>query len=116
MPRPLSNWRHLLPALALPYVLVMGSSAAPSPDTTKPFAFHDLNVLGTSLDMRVTTTSQKDAETAHAIALAEIERLRKILSTYDAASDISKVNATMSPVKVAPELIDVLKMYDTWQA
>jgi thiamine biosynthesis lipoprotein ApbE len=46
----------------------------------------------------------------------EIERLRKILSTYDPASELSKVNATRTPVKVSKELIDVLKLYDHWQS
>ena len=112
MPRPLSNWRHLLPALGLPYILVLGATAAPAADTTAqhtPFAFHDVEILGTSMDMQVNTTSHADAAKAHDIALAEIERLRKILSTYESDTDISRVNASLSAVKVSQELIDVLK-------
>src|ERR1035437_9467488 len=118
MPRPLSNWRHLLPALGLPYVLALGATAAPAADNAAkhtPFVFHDVDILGTSLDLQVTVPTDKDAARVHASALAEIERLRKILSTYDPASDISRVNASKDPVHVAQEVIHVLKQYDTWQ-
>src|SRR2546430_416472 len=98
MTRPLSNWRHLLPALSLPYVLSLGATLLAATDAKVPFTFHDSSVLGTSLDLQVNTPSQADAAKAHAIALAEIERLRKILSTYDANTDISRVNASKEPV------------------
>ena len=60
--------------------------------------------------------SQADADAIYAALLAEIERLRALLSTYDPASDLSKINATTAPVHVAPEVIDVLQLYDRWAA
>ena len=80
------------------------------------FTFHQENILGTSYDLHVVAPSHADADAANAAALGEIERLRKILSTYDPASDISKINASRDPVKVAPELVALLKLYDLWHA
>jgi len=80
----------------------------------KPFAYHETNILGTSLDLQVGAPSQADADAIHTALLAEIERLRGLLSTYDPASDLSKVNASTAPVTVAPEVIAVLQLYDRW--
>jgi thiamine biosynthesis lipoprotein ApbE len=40
--------------------------------------------------------------------------LRKILSTYDPESEISRFNAATGTVKCSPELLDVLSFYDFW--
>ncbi len=80
-----------------------------------PIAFHQTNVLGTSLDLQVNTTSQVDAEAVNKAVGEEIERLRKILSTYDPACELSKVNASLQPVRVSAELIEVLELYETWE-
>ena len=52
---------------------------------------------------------------AHGAILAEVDRLRKILSTYETGTDLGKVNASRGPVKVSPEVIEVLKLYDEWR-
>ncbi len=100
-------------ALLLSFTCVASHAwaADPAPGT---FGFHESQVLGTSLDLTIIATTQKDADAAHDATLAEIERLRKILSTYDATSDLGKLNATRDPVKVAPEVIEVLQQYDQW--
>ena len=80
------------------------------------FKFHHDNILGTSLDLVVSATDAQQAAGAETVVLDEIERLRKILSTYDPASDISKLNASSGPVPCPPELIQVLSYYDYWSA
>jgi FAD:protein FMN transferase len=101
--------------LALSVAGVARLSLAADAPATQPYAFHETPVLGTSLDLQVTAGTKADADKAHAAVLAEIERLRKILSTYDAASDLGKINATKDPVKVSPEVLEVLKAYDDWR-
>jgi thiamine biosynthesis lipoprotein ApbE len=78
------------------------------------FKFHHDEVLGTSLDLQVNTADQAQAALVESTILAEIERLRKILSTYDPASEISKLNTSTGPVACSPELLEVLGFYDFW--
>jgi len=80
------------------------------------YRFHHDNILGTSMDLQVFAAGETEAQEVEAVILAEIERLRKILSTYDETSDISKVNASESPVTCSPELIEVLSLYESWAA
>lgn len=80
------------------------------------FAFHHEGVLGTSLDLQVAAADAQQAAAAESAVLAEIERMRKILSTYDPASEISRVNAATGTVKCSQELLDVLAGYDWWNA
>jgi len=47
------------------------------------YAFDHENVLGTSLGLTFIAPSNADAERAEAAALAEVERLRRIISSYD---------------------------------
>ena len=80
------------------------------------FAFHHEGVLGTSLDLKVVAADAQQAAAVEAAVLAEIERMRKILSTYDPASEISRLNAATGTVPVSQELIEVLAGYDWWNA
>jgi thiamine biosynthesis lipoprotein len=77
-------------------------------------SFHRDGVLGTSFDLQVRTPDAAQAALAETSALAEIERLRKILSTYDPESEISRLNSSTGAVKCSPELLDVLGFYDFW--
>ncbi len=101
--------RQLAAVLALP---AMGL-AAPA---AEPFHFHLENILGTSLDLQVAAADEKQAVAAEAAVLGEIERLRRILSGYDPASELSRLNAATSPMVCSQELVDVLAAYDLWQA
>jgi len=111
---------HLVGILALGVISAVlpsttATRAADSPGATSaPFVYHQTDVLGTSCDITVIAPAMADADLASKTVLDEIERLRKILSTYDAASDLARINASTDPVKVAPEVIDVLTAYDTW--
>ena len=80
------------------------------------FRFHHEGIIGTSLDLQVHAADEQHAAAVEAAILAEIERLRKILSTYDPASEISQVNASTAPVVCSQELLDVLGYYDWWSA
>ncbi|HZX73239.1 MAG TPA: FAD:protein FMN transferase, partial [Cyclobacteriaceae bacterium] len=74
------------------------------------------NVLGTSLELRVTTSSEKEVGRAEEIALAEIDRISKILSAYDQNSEFSRWLKTKDEaIVVAPELFDVLQLFDVWR-
>ena len=69
-------------------------------------------VLGTSLDLMVEAPRQFVAVQCEACVLREIERLRRILSTYDPASEISRVMSG-APVE-SPELAELFAVYETW--
>ncbi len=104
-----------IPALSCMFVVGAAGYAfgagAPAPGA---YTYHETQVLGTSLDLQVTAAAQADADRAHTAVMAEVERLRKILSTYDAGTDLGKVNASKDAVKVSKEVIEVLKLYDQW--
>ncbi|WP_100613545.1 DUF2271 domain-containing protein [Confluentibacter citreus] len=80
------------------------------------FISHFENILGTSFEMKIKTTSNKQALIAEKIALNEINRLSQILSAYDAQSEFSIWMRTQNtPVKVSKEIIEVLSLFDTWK-
>jgi thiamine biosynthesis lipoprotein ApbE len=76
------------------------------------FAFAHEGILGTSMDLTVRAPSRQEAEQCEQQVLAEIERLRAILSTYDPASEINRVKAG-APVE-SPELAELVSTYQTW--
>jgi thiamine biosynthesis lipoprotein len=87
-----------------------------APVLSGKFHFHHEGILGTSFDLVVRTDDAVTASRAEKAALAEIERLRKILSSYDPATEVSRLNSTRQPMKCSPELIEVLSAYETWTA
>lgn len=99
---------------ALGMVLSLGSRAFPAggPELHR-FAYD--HVLGTSLDLVVWVDRRERAEACEAAVLAEIERLRRILSTYDPDSDISRLQRSREALRVPPELLDVLGLYEAWR-
>ena len=81
-----------------------------------PHVFHHENVLGTSLELKVAAATEANALQAEAAALTEIDRLAKILSGYDAASEFRRWRTTaQTPVRVSPELFEVLRLFDQWR-
>ncbi len=78
--------------------------------------FHHEGVLGTSLELRFSASDSTCAAAAEAAALAEFDRLGKILSGYDATSEFRQWLATHGePRRVSPELFEVLALFDTWR-
>lgn len=90
-------------------------AAAPlAPRRTATTVLQHENVLGTSMELRLDSLTPERAEAA---ALAEIDRLAGILSSYDAGSEFSRWTRTRNePVRVSPELLEVLGLYDQWRA
>ena len=101
----------LLQCVVMAVVFAWPSSRAAGPEL---FQFHHESVLGTSLDLQVRAADAAQAALVESTILAEIERLRKILSTYDPESEISRFNTSTGAVKCSPELLDVLSFYDFW--
>lgn len=89
--------------------------AAPEAPKPSEFAFHRDHVIGTSLDLHIVAPDEDTAEGAELAVLNEIERLRRIFSTYDPTSEISIVNRNREPVKVSAEMAEVLTAYERWQ-
>ncbi|MCX6613370.1 MAG: DUF2271 domain-containing protein [Acidobacteria bacterium] len=73
--------------------------------------FRKENVLGTSLEFQV----DGDGTLAFEACLAEVERLRSILSTYDATSAISQWQSRGENGPVPAELKELLELYAHWQ-
>ncbi len=106
-----------MPAL-LAALFTLPGYAAPA-GTTQPvraYTFHHENVLGTSLELTFVSASADAAVRAESVALAEIERVRRVISTWDSTSEASRLIATGHLDPASPELLDVLRLYDAWQA
>ena len=73
------------------------------------------NVLGTSFELTVSASSETVAEIAEQAALNEIDRLNKILSSYDQTSEFSLWQKTQDiDIPVSKELFEVLSLFDEW--
>ncbi len=80
--------------------------------------FHQDHVLGTSLDMLAIGTTPTQTQQAFLAAIAEINRLDRILSTYRDDSEISVLNQTKNDGKslvVSQDLFAVLQACETWR-
>jgi thiamine biosynthesis lipoprotein ApbE len=104
--------RRQFGAFALAFSLAGRARAADAPGV---FAFGHDHVLGTSLDLLVAAPDRTLAEACESAVLEEVERLRRILSTYDPASEIGRLNATSAALRVSPELLEVLDLYESWR-
>jgi thiamine biosynthesis lipoprotein ApbE len=96
---------------ALPSTPPVGSSER-FPVSLGQFAFQREGILGTSFELYVGAVRANDARVCEQQVLAEIERLRLIFSTYDSASEISRVRAG-APV-ASTELNALLSAYELW--
>ena len=85
-------------------------------DGREPYVLHHENVLGTSFELRVWADSPEIASTAEETALAEIDRMARIVSTYDPRSEFRQWQAAGQPQKLSPELTGLLRSCDRWQA
>ena len=90
------------------------ASLGPKQETV--FSYGHENVLGTSLDLSFLACNEADAERAEAAALAEIDHLRAVLSTWDPTSEASQWLRTRNePIAVSDDLWAVLSAYDFWR-
>jgi thiamine biosynthesis lipoprotein len=87
-----------------------------NPDTKKVYVSNYENVLGTSLELKISAGSDCEAVKAEDAVLAEVDRLNKILSGYDKSSEFMRwMMAEKKPVKVSAELCEVLVMFEQWR-
>jgi thiamine biosynthesis lipoprotein len=85
--------------------------------STKVYSTQFENVMGTSFEMKITTNSEKTIIKAETIALKEIDRLSKILSSYDQNSEFNQWQRTINtPYKASPELIEVMRLFEQWKS
>jgi thiamine biosynthesis lipoprotein len=108
-------YRSLWAAVSLGFVVTVTASSGMGAYVHEYRFCHD-GILGSSLDLTVVTGSRDQAEACETAVLSEIERLRRLLSTYDPSSEISRLNATMEEQEVSPELFEVLSLYELWSA
>jgi thiamine biosynthesis lipoprotein len=109
----------------LKFTLLLVASLVPAPSrggssTTsrhdKLYVFHYENVLGTSLEIKVAASWSTQSEKAKEAVLAEIDRESRILSSWDPHSEFSNwFRKKDQPVKISPELFEVLSLFDKWR-
>lgn len=106
--------RIALALSVLAVAVVTGWYLVPHPRT---YTFHDENVMGTSMDLRVVATSEAAANAAEAAVLAQVDHDSRILSGYTPDSEFSRWFQTHDrAVAVSPELFTVLDLFDAWRA
>jgi thiamine biosynthesis lipoprotein len=110
--------RRAVPFIAIALCAVGLAAASPirSHAHLAAFTFGRDNVLGTSLDVTFTAPSAADAEKAETAVLGEVERLRRIISSYDDSSEVSRLASTGQIDHASPDLIAVLDQYAYWNA
>jgi thiamine biosynthesis lipoprotein len=102
--------------LGLSLVILTGSAVNSPSKSNQLYVSNFENVLGTSLEIKIQAASPADAEIAETAAINEIDRLEKILSTYDKNSEASKwLNSVSIATPVSPELFEVLSLFDKWR-
>lgn len=97
--------------LALLLHTLLGPTPAPA---LHAYRFAHDGILGTSLDLTFTAATPEAAATAERAALAEIERLRLVLSSYDNASELSRLMSTGRSAHPSADLTAVLDRYTYW--
>jgi thiamine biosynthesis lipoprotein len=94
----------------------MAAATVVSPARPGYYFFGREGILGTSLDITFAAASHADATRAETAVLDEVERLRRILSSYDDSSEISRLASTGRLDDPSPDLIAVLDAYARWNA
>src|ERR1700722_6674034 len=83
---------------------------------THLYVAHYENVLGTSMELKISAVSPTEAANAEAAVLNEISRMGKILSAYDPISEFSQwLKTSQQPIHVSAELFEVLSLFDQWR-
>jgi thiamine biosynthesis lipoprotein len=102
--------------LLVPAVVALLSAGATTAATDLSFVANYENILGTSLEIKLGASGRVAADRARVDALAEIARQSGILSSWDAKSEFSRwTQSHGTPVRVSPELFDVLGLFDRWR-
>jgi thiamine biosynthesis lipoprotein len=114
----INSGQQKLFSLCLVLSLVIFCSETPR-SSIKKFRFYTAdyeNVLGTSLQIKVSAASEDEAVEAENTAIIEIDRLDHILSGYNKQSEFSRwMNGPKKPTRVSPELFKVLGLFSDWR-
>lgn len=95
--------------------LLTGGVARPAA-AAEEFVFHHENVMGTSLELRVRSDGAAAARRAEGRVLAEIDRLARVFSNHDPASEFRRWQAAAgAPARASAELSEVLRESDRWR-
>ena len=125
--RPVQIIFRLSPLMAALAVFISPITAVQADETTTTinkleapvqlpsYRFHQDHVLGTSLDVVVTTANQQDAEKALRAIQTEIARLDQILSVWRDDSEISQLNREQK-ISASSELYDVIAACEQWRS
>lgn len=81
----------------------------------KEFIFHHENVLGTSAELRIHADTSASAGEAEEHVLTHIDRLARILSTYDPNSEVRRWIAGELDHKVSSELYELLVLCEQFE-
>jgi len=109
-------FRGLFQAGTLLWLAAAGLLANPTAQGGELFVSHFENVLGTGLELRLLAENQQAADQAEERALAEIDRLDALFSTYRPDSEFSRWQRTSGTwQRVSPELLRVLTAADGWR-
>lgn len=76
--------------------------------------FHRDHILGTSLDVVITGTTQADAERAMSAIEKEVSRLNQVLSTWQDDSEISQLNQ-QKQINASTDLYNVIAACEHWR-
>lgn len=70
-----------------------------------------LKLMGSRFEITVVAKTEAEANTFIDMAIAEITRIEKLISSWDADSETSRINANsgIKPVKVSPELFQLIE-------
>ncbi|MBS1932425.1 MAG: FAD:protein FMN transferase, partial [Bacteroidetes bacterium] len=102
--------------LLLTIIDVNGNAYPKKERTAHTYISQYENVLGTSMELKISTYSQADATVAENAVLGEIKRLSKILSAYDTQSEFSKwLKTSGQQVHVSNELFRIMQLFDEWR-
>jgi thiamine biosynthesis lipoprotein ApbE len=90
--------------------------ATPCAGEVLDFCFRHEHVLGTSLELRIEAPAAEMAAAAERTSLAEIERLAKVLSSYDAESEFMRWQSSAADAeKLSRDLAAVLARAEHWR-
>src|SRR6476646_10867819 len=108
---------HLPKGLVFVLGVWLGGGCSHGSAAAEDHVYHHENVMGTSLELRVTADDPQAARWAEGCVLDEIDRLSGIFSGYDKTSEFSRWQAKANrAVRVSPELFEVLEACDLWMA
>ena len=113
----MKRFSWLLTTLLLTAIGYPDAKALPAPATTPHLYVSNYeNVLGTSMELKVSAASEPASAKAENAVLHEIGRLSAILSAYDPNSEFSQwLRTRQTAVRVSRELFEVLDLFDHWR-